>query len=283
METTRHVAQALEMATRRIPSSGEPIPVVGIGTYAGFDVAPHDDRYAALPAVLDALFAAGGSVIDSSPMYGRAEQTVGELLAAQAPQRKPFLASKVWTTGREAGIAEMRRSLELLRTEHLDLMQVHNLVDWRTHLATLRDWKERGLVRYIGVTHYKAAAHAELEAVLRTEAIDFVQVNYSIVEPEAADHLLPFAAERGVAVIANRPFGGKSLMRSVRGRALPEWAGGLGASTWSDLAIAFVLAHDAVTCVIPGTGSAAHMAANVVAARVVLSQAQQRELLTLLR
>jgi diketogulonate reductase-like aldo/keto reductase len=283
METTRHVAQAPEMAARRIPSSGEPIPVVGIGTYAGFDVAPHDDRYAALPAVLDALFAAGGSVIDSSPMYGRAEQTVGELLAAQAPQRKPFLASKVWTTGREAGIAEMHRSLELLRTERLDLMQVHNLVDWRTHLATLRDWKERGLVRYIGVTHYKAAAHAELEAVLRTEAIDFVQVNYSMVEPEAADHLLPFAAERGVAVIANRPFGGKSLMRSVRGRALPEWAGGLGASTWSDLAIAFVLAHDAVTCVIPGTGSAAHMAANVAAARVVLSQAQQRELLTLLR
>jgi len=269
--------------TRRIPATGEEIPVVGIGTWAAFDVAPGDARYAGLSGVLDALFTAGGTLIDSSPMYGRAEETAGELLANAVPQHKRFVATKVWTTGRDAGIAEMQRSMKRLRVEQLDLMQIHNLLDWRTHLATLREWKDRGVVRYVGVTHYKATAHAEIEAVLRAEPLDFVQVNYSMLEPEAAERVLPLAADLGVAAIANRPFGEKSLARRVQGRPLPGWAAETGALTWNDLGIAFALSHAAVTCVIPGTGNGAHMAANCAASRIALSPAQQRELVALLR
>jgi diketogulonate reductase-like aldo/keto reductase len=268
---------------RRIPSTGEEIPAVGIGTWVAFNVAPGDQRYNGLPDVLNALFSAGGGVIDSSPMYGRAEETVGELLAVTASQHKCFVATKVWTRGREAGIAEMQRSIRRLRVERLDLMQIHNLVDWRTHLATLRDWKERGIVRYLGVTHYRAQAHAELEVVLRAESVDFIQINYSMLEPEAAKRILPLAADRGVAVLANRPFGEKSLAQRVADRSLPGWAADIGAHTWNDLGIAFVLSHEAVTCAIPGTGNATHMAANCAAAGITLSAVQQRALIALLR
>lgn len=271
------------LPTRIIPATGESIPVVGLGTWSGFDVSPGESRYAELPGVLDVLFTAGASVIDSSPMYGRSEQTVGELLAARPDGPKPFIATKVWTTGRDAGIAEMKRSLDLLGVTQLDLMQIHNLVDWRTHLVTIRDWKERGTLRYIGVTHYKAGAHGDLEAVLRSEKLDFVQVNYSMLEPEAGDRLLPLAADLGVAVLANRPFGEKSLAKVARGRTLPAWASEVGARSWNELAIAFALSHDAVTCTIPGTANAGHMRANIAASGIKLSVVQQRELIALLR
>ena len=166
----------------------------------------------------------------------------------------------MWTRGRQAGIDEMRRSLALLGTRQLDLMQIHNLLDWRTHLATLRDWKAEGTIRYLGVTHYTASAHAELAAVLRAEPLDFVQVNYSLEEPEAARELLPLAVDRGVAVIVNRPFGGGNLVKRLRGRALPDWAEEVGCRTWSQLLLKYVLAHPAVTSVIPGTGNPDHMA-----------------------
>ena len=196
------------MDSRPIPSTGERLPVIGCGTWKAFDVPPDGDGVATLAGVLRTLFDAGGSMVDSSPMYGRAEAVVGKSFATLDARGRAFVATKVWTRGRQAGIDGMRRSLALLGTPQLDLMQIHNLLDWRMHLATLRDWKAEGTIRYLGVTHYTASAHAELAAVLRSESLDFLQVNYSLEEPEAARELLPLAADRGVAVIVNRPFGG---------------------------------------------------------------------------
>ncbi len=255
----------MQMTTRPIPSTKEALPVIGCGTWIGFDQRPGTDEYQRLPGVLDALFAAGGTVIDSSPMYGRSEETTGELLAAAPPARKPFLATKVWTRGRDAGIAQMEQSFSRLRTQQIDLMQVHNLVDWRTHLATLRGWKDKGRVRYLGITHYTASAYGEVEAVLRAETLDFVQINYSLDARDAEQRLLPLAAERGVAVIVNMPFGGGGLLRRLRDKPLPAWAGEIGCTSWAHVLLKFVLSHPAVTCTIPGTSRAAHMADNAAA------------------
>ncbi|MFM9922532.1 aldo/keto reductase [Variovorax sp. H27-G14] len=257
----------MKMNTRPIPSTQEALPVIGCGTWIGFDQRPGTAEYQRLPGVLDALFAAGGQLIDSSPMYGRSEQTTGELLAASGQHDKAFLATKVWTSGREAGIAQMEQSFERLRTRRIDLMQVHNLLDWRTHLATLRDWKAQGRVRYIGITHYTASAYAEVEAVLRAEKLDFLQINYSADAREAEQRLLPLAAERGVAVIVNLPFGGGGLLRRLRDRPLPAWAGEIGCTSWAQLLLKFVLSHPGVTCVIPGTSRAEHMTDNAAAGK----------------
>ena len=250
------------MLTRIIPSSGEKLFAIGIGTYRGFDVAPASSHRPALDGVLQALLSAGGSVLDSSPMYGRAEEVSGELLAARRAREKTFLATKVWTTGRQAGIEQMNRSMELLRAERLDLMQIHNLVDWRTHLATLRAWKEEGRIRYLGITHYSSSAYAEMEKIMRAEALDFVQLNYSLDEREAARRLLPLAAERGVAVLVSLPFGQGRLLKTLRGKPVPDWLRAAGCETWPQALLKFSLAHDAVTCVIPGTGNPAHMLEN---------------------
>jgi diketogulonate reductase-like aldo/keto reductase len=257
----------MTMDTRPIPSAQEALPVIGCGTWIGFDQRPGTDEYKRLPGVLDALFAAGGKVIDSSPMYGRSEETTGELLAASKQQRenKAFLATKVWTSGRDAGIAQMEQSFARLRTQRMDLMQVHNLVDWKTHLSTLRGWKDKGRVRYIGITHYTASAYDEVEAVLRAEKLDFLQINYSIDAREAEQRLLPVAAERGVAVIVNMPFGGGGLLRRLRDKPLPAWAPEIGCTSWAQVLLKFVLSHPAVTCTIPGTSRAEHMADNAAA------------------
>ncbi|MDR6887246.1 diketogulonate reductase-like aldo/keto reductase [Variovorax sp. 3319] len=256
----------MTMNTRPIPSTQEALPVVGCGTWIGFDQRPGTDEYKRLPGVLDALFAAGGKVIDSSPMYGRSEETTGDLLAAlKQRENKAFLATKVWTSGREAGIAQMEQSFARLRTQSIDLMQVHNLVDWKTHLATLRGWKDKGRVRYIGITHYTASAYDEVEAVLRAEKLDFVQINYSIDAREAEQRLLPLAVERGVAVIVNMPFGGGGLLRRLRDKPLPAWAAEIGCTSWAQVLLKFVLSHPAVTCTIPGTSRAEHMADNAAA------------------
>lgn len=254
------------MTTRPIPSTREALPVIGCGTWLGFDVSPGSAEHQRLPGVLDALFAAGGSLIDSSPMYGRAESVVGALLAASGQREKAFLATKVWTSGREAGIAQMEQSFQRLRTPRIDLLQVHNLVDWRTHLATLRDWKAQGRVRYIGITHYTASAYAEVEAVLRAEPLDFLQINYSVDARQAEERLLPLAAERGMAVIVNMPFGGGGLLRRLRAQPLPGWANEIGCASWAQLLLKFVLSHPAVTCTIPGTTWPEHMADNAAAA-----------------
>lgn len=254
------------MLTRPIPSTQERLPVVGLGTYVGFDVPRDSAEYRRLPEVLRTLFEARGSVIDTSPMYGRAEAVTGELLAAAGLRSKAFVATKVWTHGRAEGIRQMQESMRLLQVERLDLMQVHNLVDWRVHLSTLRDWKAEGRVRYIGITHYTHGAYGELEAVMREAQFDFVQVNYSLDEAEAERRILPLAAERGMAVLINRPFGGGRVLRRLRDRPLPPWAAEIGATSWAQVLLKFVLSHPAVTCAIPGTGRPEHMADNVRAA-----------------
>ncbi len=270
-------AAAMTMHTRPIPSSSQALPVVGLGTYVGFDVEPGTAAYRELPGVLKALFDAGGSVIDSSPMYGRAETTIGELLEESREPDGAFVATKVWTSSRERGIEQMTQSMQRLKAKPIDLMQIHNLVDWRAHLLTLKEWKELGRIRYLGVSHYTPSAYPQLEAVMREHTLDFVQLNYSIDEREAEARLLPLAADLGIAVIANRPFGGGGLLRRHGQRPLPAWASELGCSSWAQVLLKFVLGHPAVTCVIPGTGKARHMLDNVAAGSGPLPDLAMRE------
>ncbi len=261
---TRCLAASIaRMNTRPIPCTGEALPVIGCGTYVGFDQAPGSGAYALLPGVVEALLAAGGKVLDSSPMYGRAEETTGELLAASGRRDDAFIATKVWTRGKSEGIRQMEASMRLLRTDRIDLMQIHNLVDWRTQLATLRGWKESGRIRYLGITHYTSSAYAEVEAVLRAEKnLDFLQLNYALDDREAERRVLPLAAERGVAVIVNMPFGGGGLLRGLLDKPLPAWAAGIGCASWAQVLLKFVLSHPAVTCAIPGTRRREHMEDN---------------------
>jgi diketogulonate reductase-like aldo/keto reductase len=252
-------AESGQMVKRPIPSSGEPLPIVGCGTWQTFDVGPSKEERAPLQEVLRVLFGAGGSVIDSSPMYGRSEQVVGELLTQAKAQDKAFVATKVWTTGRDAGIKQMQRSMQLLQKQPLDLMQIHNLVDWRTHLKTLRQWKAEGRIRYLGVTHYTASAYDELESIMRAEKLDFVQLNYSLDDREAERKLLPLAVDRGIAVLVNQPFGGGGLLRTLSNVPLPSWASEIGCETWAQVLLKYVLSHPAVTSAIPGTKRPQHM------------------------
>lgn len=265
LASSASAASTARMNTRPIPSSREALPVIGCGTWIGFGHAPGSAEYQRLPGVLEALFDAGGTVLDSSPMYGRAEQTSGELLAASPNRARAFLATKVWTRGREAGIAQMEQSFAHLKTQRIDLMQVHNLVDWRTQLATLRAWKAQGRIRYLGITHYTSSAFGEVEAVLRAEKLDFLQINYALDDREVERRLLPLAAERGVAVIVNQPFGGGGLLRGLRDKPLPGWAAEIGCNSWAQVLLKFVLSHPAVTCAIPGTSRPEHMKDNAAA------------------
>jgi diketogulonate reductase-like aldo/keto reductase len=212
-------------------------------------------------------------VLDSSPMYGRAEATAGELLTAAGSRDRVFLATKVWTSGREAGLAQMAQSFARLRAERIDLMQVHNLVDWRVQLASVRRLRDAGRVRYVGITHYTASAYPEVEAVLRAEKLDFLQINYALDDQAAAQRLLPLAQERGVAVLVNQPFGGGGLLRRLAGKPLPGWAADIGCASWAQVLLKFVLSHPAVTCAIPGTGRPAHMQDNLAAGRGVVPDA----------
>jgi diketogulonate reductase-like aldo/keto reductase len=261
--------------TRPIPSTGEAMPVIGLGTWQVFDIGIDQAARQPLREVLRLLLDSG-KMIDTSPMYGRAEAVVGDLLTAMKTHDKAFVATKVWTQGRDAGIGQMRRSMALLQRERIELMQIHNLVDWRVHLATLRQWKAEKRVGYIGITHYTESAHGELEAVMRKEALDFVQLNYSLDDRAAEKRLLPLAAERGMAVLVNQPFGGGGLLRTLRGRPLPEWAGEIGCDSWAQILLKFVLAHPAVTCAIPGTSRPEHMADNACAGLGVVPDAALR-------
>jgi diketogulonate reductase-like aldo/keto reductase len=269
------------MLTRTIPSSGEQLPVIGLGTWQVFDVGPSGAEREPLAGVLHALVDGGGRLIDSSPMYRRAEGVAGDLVEREKLRRHVFVATKVWTKGREDGIAQMERSMALLRSPVIDLMQIHNLLDWKIHLATLRTWKEQGRIRYIGITHYRSDAHADLEAIMRAETIDFVQVNYAIDDRAAEKSLLPLAQERGIAVLVNRPFGEGGLLRKLAKTPLPAFAAELGCKDWSSLALKYLCAHEAVTCIIPATSKAAHMAANAAAGSGVLPDAgMKKQILT---
>ena len=241
-----------------------------MGTWQTFDVGASPAERAPLREVLSRFVALGGRVVDSSPMYGEAEAVVGDLAAELGLHPSLFVATKVWTQGREAGAAQMERSRQRLRVARLDLLQVHNLVDWQTHLRTLRDWKAAGRVRYVGVTHYTASAYGELERIMRSEPLDFVQLNYSLGEREAENRLLPLASERGIAVLVNRPYAEGALFRRVKGRALPPWAAELDCQSWGQFFLKWILAHPAVTCVIPATSKPEHLTDNMGAGTGVL-------------
>lgn len=265
------------MLRRPVPRSGELLPVIGLGTYNVFDVAPHAPEMAELKQVLKIFVAGGASVVDSSPMYGRAESVVGELASELALHPSLFLATKVWTSGREAGIRQMQHSLRVMRTQRIDLMQVHNLLDLATHLKTLREWKRAGTIRYLGITHYHSGAYGELERLLKTRDYDFVQFNYSLAEREAETRLMPVAAETGTAVIVNRPFAQGALFATVRNQVLPAWAAEFDCASWAQFFLKYILAQPAVTCVIPGSGKVRHMADNLGAGTGRLPDAGQRK------
>jgi diketogulonate reductase-like aldo/keto reductase len=251
---------------RPIPKTGETIPAVGLGTWQGFDVAGNAAETAQAREALKTLVDLGGRMIDSSPMYGSAESVSGQLAEELGVESKLFVATKVWTSGRQAGVRQMEDSMRKLRVERLDLMQVHNLVDAGTHLATLREWKKAGRVRYLGVTHYHAGAHADLERHIKPGDIDFIQVNYSLAEPEAGRRLLAAAADSRTAVIVNRPFAEGAMFGRVKGKPLPEWAKEIGCASWAQFFLKWILGHPAVTCAIPGTRNAKHVADNLGAA-----------------
>ena len=267
---------SLPMLTKSIPSTGEAMPVIGLGTWQTFDIGDDAAELAEREEVLRILFAAGGRMIDSSPMYGRAEAVVGALLERMQARRQAFLATKVWTSGEAAGIAQMRASMTKLASPTIDLMQIHNLVDWRTHLKTLRAWKEKGTFRTIGITHYTPSAFGELMAIMRAEAIDFVQLPYSLAAREAEARLLPLAAERGIAVIPNRPFDGASMFARVKGKPLPGWAADIDATSFGQIFLKYLVGNPAVTCAIPGTAKPSHMRDNVGAGLGRLPDATQR-------
>jgi aryl-alcohol dehydrogenase-like predicted oxidoreductase len=269
-------ASAEALITRKIPSSAEELPIIGLGTSGPFEVDATEAERAPLREVLTGFFAAGARLIDTSPMYSTAEGVLGELLTTQMHERA-FLATKVWTRGARSGVEQMTHSAQMLKTQRLDLIQVHNLLDLDTHLKTLRAWKDAGRVRYIGITHYTVGAHAQLARVLEREQLDFVQFNYSPVTRAAEQRLLPLAAERGVAVLINRPFEDGELFQRVRGKALPPWAAELDAASWGQLALKFIAAQPAVTCIIPATGKLSHLQDNLGGGRGRLPDARQRE------
>lgn len=272
-------APSTGMLRRRIPSSGEILPVIGLGTWQTFDVGTAEAERMPLAEVLSAFVELGGRLIDSSPMYGRSEEVAGEIAASLGLRDRLFVATKVWTRGKSAGLRQMEESMRKLRAKPVDLMQVHNLVDVHTHLPVLREWKKQGHVRYIGVTHYTAGSHEEVARILATEAVDFVQINYSVGELEAERRLLPLARDRGVAVIANRPFSGGDLIRRLAGRPLPAWAAEIDCDSWAQLLLKFVVSHPAMTCAIPATSKLAHLRDNMKAGYGRMPDEKQRAMI----
>jgi diketogulonate reductase-like aldo/keto reductase len=259
------LGQDRKIMTRKIPSTGEELPAVGLGTWQVFDAGGSAAARVPLREVLKAFAGAGGKLIDSSPMYGSSESVVGDLAAELALREKLFVATKVWTSGREDGIAQMETSFRRLKVKTMDLMQVHNLVDVDTHTKTLQDWKAKKRVRYVGITHYTASAHAEVERQLKKHGYDFLQINYSLAERDAEKRLLGLCREKNIAVIANRPFAEGAMFRRVRGKPLPGWAAELGIASWAQYFLKWIVGHPAITCAIPGTGKPEHMADNVAA------------------
>lgn len=270
-------SSAPSMISREIPSSREVLPVIGLGTWQTFDIESGSAEQRTLQEVLENFVDLGGRLVDSSPMYGRSESVVGEISAALNLRNRLFLATKVWTTGKQAGIRQMEESFQKLRASRIDLMQVHNMVDVATQLETLREWKQQGRIRYLGITHYTAGGHDAVTRLVASEPLDFIQINYSVGEREAERSLLPLARERGVAVLANRPFAGGDLFRRVRNKPLPEWAAEINCTTWAQLLLKFVISNPAVTCAIPATSKVSHLRDNMRAGSEPLPNGDLRE------
>jgi len=273
-------ASAGKLLMRRIPSTGETIPAIGLGTSGPFEVGADEAARAPLREVLQSFFAGGATLIDTSPMYSTAEAVLGDLLTADQ-QSKAFIATKVWTPGSgghggQKGIEQMQRSMALLRHKRIELMQVHNLVDVDAHLKTLGRWKAEGKIKYIGVTHYTTSSYPDLIAIIEREKLDFVQFNYSVTTREAEKRLLPLCADKGVAVLVNRAFEDGNLFTQVQNKPLPTWAAEFGANSWAQVFLKFVLAHTAVTCVIPATGKLRNLVDNLAAATGALPDAKHR-------
>ena len=265
---------------RPIPKSEkgrDSLPVVGVGTWQTFDVSPQAPERAELKQVLHEFVAHGGTVVDSSPMYGEAERVVGDLTTELGNRDQLFFATKIWTSGQQAGVRQMEQSFKLMRTSRMDLMQIHNLLDLNVHTRTLRDWKASGKIRYMGITHYHAGAHADLEKLIKTNTYDTVQFNYSMAEREAEARLLPACVEAGVAVIINRPFAQANLFGRVKGKPLPAWAAEFDCTSWAQFFLKYLLGHPAVTCVIPGTRRVTHLQDNIQAGMGRLPDAALRK------
>jgi diketogulonate reductase-like aldo/keto reductase len=265
---------------RPIPVSGEMIPVIGLGTWRTFDAGNSKEKRAALLEVLKTLIQKGASVIDSSPMYGSSETVVGDLSQQLNMRSKLFLATKVWTSGKEEGISQMNQSFGKMKTDKMDLMQVHNLVDVHTQLKTLRSWKDQGKIKYFGITHYMPSAYPEMMSLIKTEKPDFVQCCYNIATRDAEKELLPLAKEKGIAVLINRPFEEGNLFNVVKGHALPSWAKEYGIASWAQFFLKFILSHSAVTCTIPGTSKALHLEDNLGAGTGTLPDEKTRNKMT---
>jgi diketogulonate reductase-like aldo/keto reductase len=269
---------------RIIPSTGQFLPIIGVGTWQTFDVGTSASVRQPLEQVLIELNKYGGSVIDSSPMYGESEGVVGDLSSKLKLTDSLFMATKVWTTGKQEGIKQMENSIKLLKKPKPDLMQVHNLVDWRTHLKTLYNWKEQGKIKYIGITHYHEGAYHEVERIMTTESLDFIQINYSINSRAAEERILPLAKDKGIAVLINRPYSGGALFSKVKDKQLPVWAKEIDCSSWGQFFLKYLISNDAVTCVIPGTSKPHHMIDNLQAGIGVLpSEAVRRKMINYIK
>jgi len=270
-------ANPAPLLQRKIPSSGEALPVIGLGTSQTFNVGMDDDSLDDLDEVVRAFINGGAKVIDTAPSYGAAESVTGELLKRTKTQGKAFLASKLSSTGRERGLAQFQASLKALQTDEMDLLQVHNLQDTTRQLALARELRDQGKVRYIGITHYLESAHDDLLAVLAKEKVDFVQLNYSVGERNAEKRLLPYCRDNGIATLINRPFQRAQLLGRVKGKPLPEWANEIDATSWAQLLLKFIIANEAVTVVIPATSNPRYMVDNLKAGQGRLPNAEQRE------
>lgn len=265
------------ISKRPIHSTGEKIPVVGLGTWQTFDVSDSASETEPLKEVLKTLLSKGGSVVDSSPMYGRSEGVVGDLSTELKVNDKLFIATKVWTNGRDNGIRQMNESFRLMKRDKIELMQIHNLADWQTHIKTLRSWKEEGKIKYLGLTHYTDSAHDRLASIMETEKVDFIQINFNMLERNAEKELLPLALEKNVSVLINQPFQSGSLFQRVRGKQIPAWAKEFDCNSWGQFFLKYILSNPAVTCVIPGTSKPHHMLDNLGAGIGRLPTEKQRQ------